>query len=179
MEELTGPGPGGEEGVVAELLRVAVAGAVLGLAAHLTDGGVEVDDQPVRSRPGTERPRPTQCLGQDRIELAHMAERERPEERAQGGWGHHPVGQHRLGGTGPQHVGMIDVAPTGSDGVDQGQDLASGKGSAHSSRQVDHLVDQAFETEPDHQCRHQQEPGVGHQIRLIEGHLDAVDSARY
>jgi hypothetical protein len=52
-------------------------------------------------------------------------------------------------------------------------------GPADPSRQVDRGVDQAFEPEPDDQRGHQQQPGIGHQIGLVEGHLDAVDSARY
>ena len=74
---------------------------------------------------------------------------------------------------------MVDVAATRHHGVHQGQHLASGKRSTDTTGQVDHLVDQGFETKLDHQSGHQQQPGVGHQIRLIEGHLDAVDPARY
>ncbi len=44
MKELTGGRQGGEQGVVAEPLGVAVAGTVFGFAAHLGDGRVEVDD---------------------------------------------------------------------------------------------------------------------------------------
>jgi hypothetical protein len=108
-----------------------------------------------------------------------MTEGERTQERAQRGWRHHPMGKHRLSGTGTQHVGMVDVAAAGHHGVHQGQDLASRKRSTDTTRQFDHLVDQAFETEPDHQGGHQQQPGVGHQVGVIEGHLNAVDSARY
>jgi hypothetical protein len=87
--------------------------------------------------------------------------------------------QHRLGSTGSQHVRMVDVPASRHHGVHQGQDLASRKCSTDTTRQVDHVVDQSFETKPDHQGGHQQKPGVGHQVRVIEGHLDAVDSARY
>ncbi len=72
---------------------------------------------------------------------------------------------------------MIDVAASRHHGVDQGQHLPAGKRSAHTAGQVDHVVDQAFETEPEHQSGHQQQPGVGHQVRVIEGHLDAINSA--
>ena len=101
------------------------------------------------------------------------------KEGAQGGGGHHPVWEHRLGRTRSQHVGMVDVAPARRHGVDQGQHLASGKGTTDPTRQVDDLVDQALETETDSQGGHQQQPGIGHQVGVIEGHLDAVDSARY
>src|ERR1019366_7377711 len=52
VEELAGSGPGGNQGVVAELFGIAIAGTVLGLSAHRTDGGVEVDHQSIGSRAG-------------------------------------------------------------------------------------------------------------------------------
>jgi hypothetical protein len=64
-------------------------------------------------------------------------------------------------------------------GVDQGEDLAPRKSATHAARKVDSGVDQAFETEADHQRGHEQQAGVGHQVGLVEGHLNAVDSARY
>ena len=57
--------------------------------------------------------------------------------------------------------------------------LAPGPGPADAAHQVDRGVDQLFETKAHHQGRHQQQPGVGHQVVLVEGHLNAVDSARY
>ena len=91
---------------------------------------------------------------------------------------HHPMGEHRFGRPCSQHVGVVDVRPAGHHGVDQGQHLATGQRSSDASGEVDRRVDQALETEADDQRGHQQQPGVGHQIRLVEGHLDAVDSAR-
>jgi hypothetical protein len=61
---LARPGPKGDEGVVAELLRIAVARSVLGLAAHLADGGVEVDDELLGPRSRPEGPRPAQRFGE-------------------------------------------------------------------------------------------------------------------
>src|ERR1035437_4268584 len=104
---------------------------------------------------------------------------EGPQERSQRGGCHHLVWEHRLGRTRSQHVGMDAVAAPRRDGVDQGQHLASGKGTTDPARQVDDLVDKSFETETDPQGGHQQQPGIGYQVGVIEGHLDAVDSARY
>ena len=87
--------------------------------------------------------------------------------------------EHRLGGPRSQHVGVVDVGSARRHGVHQGEHLASREGPTDTTRQVNSGVDQALETEADHQRGHEQQPGVGHQIRLVEGHLDAVDSARY
>ena len=45
MEHLAGVGPRGDEGVIAEHVGVAKARPCLGLAAHLADGRVEIDDE--------------------------------------------------------------------------------------------------------------------------------------
>src|ERR1035441_7656118 len=75
---------------------------------------------------------------------------------------------HRLGRPRSQQFGMVDVAPARRRGVDQGQHLASGKGTTNTTRQVDHLIDQSFETEPNPQGGHQQQPGIGHQVGVID-----------
>jgi len=92
---------------------------------------------------------------------------------------HHLVSEHRLGGSRPQHVGVIDMGPARRHGVHERQDLPPRPGPTDTARQVDGGVDQAFETEADNQCGHQNHAGIGHQVGLVEGHLDAVDSARY
>jgi hypothetical protein len=89
------------------------------------------------------------------------------------------VTEHRTGGAGTQHLGVVDVRSSRRHGMHQGQHLAPRERTAHSAREVDGGVDQAFEAEAHHQCGHEQQPGIGHQIGLVEGHLDAVDSARY
>lgn len=47
------------------------------------------------------------------------------------------------------------------------------------TREVDCRVDQALEMKTGDQRGHHQQPGVGHQVRVVEGHGDPVDSARY
>ena len=104
---------------------------------------------------------------------------EGPQEGAQRRRRHHAVRQHRAGGSGAQHVGVLDVTATRHHGVHQGEHLAAGQCTSDPPRQVHGGVDQALETEASDQCRHQQQPGIGHQVRLVEGHLDAVNPTRY
>jgi len=87
--------------------------------------------------------------------------------------------KHRPGGSRAQHLRVIDVGPSRRHGVDQGEHLAPRTSATHAAREVDGGVDQAFETEADHQRGHEQQPGIGHQVGLVEGHLNVVDSARY
>ena len=179
VEHLARPCPDGDEGVVTEHLGVAIAGTVFGLAAHLADGGVEVDDELLGPRSRPEGPGPAQRLCQHPVELTDVAEGEGPEERAQRGGRHHPVPEHRLGGPRAQHVGVVDVGTSRRHGVHQRQHLASRQSPTDTTREVDRGVDKALETEASDQRGHHQQPGVGHQIGLVEGHLDAVNSARY
>jgi hypothetical protein len=51
VEHLAGAGPRGDEGVIAEHVGVAIARPTLGLAAHLADGRVEIDDHLVAPGP--------------------------------------------------------------------------------------------------------------------------------
>ncbi len=173
------PGARGQDRVIAELLRIPVARTTLGLAAHLADGGVEVDDEPTRPRARTEGPGPAKGFAEHPVELADVTEGERPQERSERGRCHHPMPQHRLRGPGAQHVGVVDMGPARRHGVHQGEHLAPRQRAADPAREVDGGIDQALEAEPGHQRGHEQQTGIGHQVRLVEGHLDAVDPARY
>ena len=80
MQDLSRAGPHGHDGVVAEHLGVAIGGPGLGLAVDLANGGVDIDHQAGQARPGPQRPCPAQALGDDGVQLADMAETERPQE---------------------------------------------------------------------------------------------------
>ena len=75
--------------VIAQHLGMAVRGAVLGPAAHLTHRGVQIHGQLRDGRRGAHRPRPRQRMLGRFVELAHMPERERPQERPRSRRRHH------------------------------------------------------------------------------------------
>jgi hypothetical protein len=179
VQHLAGVVAGGHQGVVAQDLGVAEGGTGLVGAGHLADGGVDIDDQSTLTGPGTDSPGSLQHLAHHRFELADMAEGERSQERAQRGGGHDPVVEHRLGGARAQHLGVVDVGAAGDDGVHQGQHLAPRQSAADSAHQANGDVDEVLDAEAGGQRGHQQQPGVGHQVLVVEGHRDAVDSARY
>jgi len=74
---------------------------------------------------------------------------------------------------------VVDVAGTGHHGVDQGEDLSSRQCTADAATETDGGIDQALEIEPGDQGGDQQQPGIGHQVGLVEGHANPVDPARY
>ena len=73
---------------------------------------------------------------------------------------------------------MIDVTAADEDGGDQGEHLASGHRSADPAMQPDHLVHQGLQSEAHHERGRHEQPGVGHQRRLVEGHGKSLDPAR-
>ena len=87
--------------------------------------------------------------------------------------------EHRGGGTGAQHVDVIDVRRTGDHRVDQRQHLASRTGTTDPAGQAHRGVDQCFQPEALRQRGDQHKTGVGDQVRVVEGGVDAVDSVRY
>ena len=105
---------------------------------------------------------------------ADVTERERPQEAADCGGGHHLERQHPLGCPGPQHVDVIDVGRPGEHRRDQRQHLATWP----RGTRLDPRVDQRLETKTDHQRRRHHQPRVDHDPAVIKGRLQPVDSAR-
>jgi hypothetical protein len=178
VEDLSGLRPHGEQGVVAEDSAVAVGGALLLLAVHLTDRRVEVDHRLLAPRPGTERPGPPDRLGDHRVELANVPEGEGAQERAERRGGHHPKRQDLLRRSGRQSIGVVDVGRPRQDRRHQRQHLATGQCPTDSSPQAHNLVDEGFEPEADHQRGRDDQPAIGHESGVVEGHRDAVGHAR-
>jgi hypothetical protein len=70
-------------------------------------------------------------------------------------------------------------AGTGDHGVHQRQDLAARTKAPGAVGKANGGVYQRFKAHPGHQSGHHDQPGVGYQARVVEGHLDAVKTARY
>jgi hypothetical protein len=90
-----------------------------------------------------------------------------------------PMLEHLCARTSAQHVGVVDVAGPGHHGMDQGQDLPSRSEPADASAQLDRGVTEPLEPETLGHGGNEHQAGIGHQVGLVEGHRDAVDSARY
>jgi hypothetical protein len=81
VQHFAGVGANREDRVVAALACVAERRALLTAPEDLTDEGVDVDDQSPVARARAGVPRAPERLGQDAVELAHVAERERAQKR--------------------------------------------------------------------------------------------------
>ena len=61
---------------------------------------------------------------------------------------------------------------------DQGQHLSPRTSAADPATEAHQLVHQRLEPEAHHERRRHDQPGVGHERRIVEGHADALDRAR-
>ena len=168
------------DGVVAEHLGIAIAGSVLGLAAHLADGGVEVDHQLLGSRSGPEGPCPAQRLGEHPVELTDVAEGEGPQGTCP-----------RWRAPSPGDRAPTAVAPDRSMSAwsmwRTPATMACTKvstlrpGRAPPTRPERWTVALIRRSSPsrDTNVATSSSPALATRLRLVEGHLDAVDSARY
>ena len=84
------------------------------------------------------------------------------------------MAKHRLGRAGPQDVGVVDAVPAGKRGVHEGHRLDAGVGTARCVAQADMLAVQLLESEVLGKGGRQQEPGVGHEVRVVELHGHGV-----
>lgn len=157
MEDLAGPGPRGQQRVVAQHPGVGVGSAALGGPVDLADRGVDVDDQHVVAGTGARGPRPFDSSPHHGFELADMTERERPQERAQRGRGQHPVTQHPPGRARSETVAPINRVGLVDHGVHQGHHLRPGVRGAGPPTQTHELLDERLETQPGGHRRDQQQ----------------------
>jgi hypothetical protein len=116
-----------------------------------------------------------QQLPADRVELPDVGPLVRPQpgpdrRRRPGGV------EQRPGSTGAQPRDVIDAVPAGEHRADHRQRLRAAAGAV--PRQVQPLVDQPGQVDPLRQHRRRQQPGVRHQIALIEGRGDTAQVMR-
>ncbi len=103
-----------------------------------------------------------------------MTERERAQERPDCRGSHRTERQHPIGGTGSQHVDMINVRRASNDRRDDREDLATRTRRAG----IDMGIDQVFQAEPVDQCRGHDQPSIRDQTLVIEDRFEPVDTAR-
>lgn len=118
MEDLTDIGSCCEQRVIAEVTGVAISSTGFGLAEHVADRRVEVDNK-IISRACALDPSPAKRLFDNTFELTNMTVSEASQEGSERRWCHDPKRQHCLGGTCSQHVCVIDVASTAEHCDDQ------------------------------------------------------------
>ncbi len=135
-------------------------------------------DKPKRTRarsPRGSRPAKEAVSSNDRLRSIG----EGTKEGAECGRCHHPVREHGFGRPGTEQFNMVDVACSRHDRVHEAEYLATGQCTAHTAGQPQGRVDQRLEAETHDECRDEQKSGIGDEVRLVECHLNPVETARY
>ncbi len=179
MQELAGVRARGEDRVVAARARVAERRALLGVAVHLADEGVDVDDQARLTGAGTGLPRARERLAEHAVELAHVPERERAQERPQRRGRRHPAAQQPARAPRAQQVAVIDRVGAQRHRVDERHHLAPRVARAGPIGAQAHAAsDQPLDAQPPSERRGQRDSRVGDQALVVEVHLHVVQSGR-
>ena len=87
--------------------------------------------------------------------------------------------EHARGRAGAEHLDMIDMRSARAQRVRQRQHLAPRTGAADPAAEANGVIDQRFQPEPLRQCRHEEQPRVRDQVRVIKGGVDPVKRVRY
>ena len=177
MQHLARVGARGEQRVVAALLGVAEARALLVVAVHLADEAVDIDDEAPGAGAGARPPGARQRLGEQPVELAHVAEGERAQERAQRRGCRQPAAQQPAGAARPQKLTVIDRVGAQEHRVDQRHHLAARvRRPRPVARQAHEPPHKPLDPQPSGERRHQRNPGVRDDPLVVEADLDAVES---
>ena len=142
-------------------------------------GGVDIDHQPAVPRPGAKRPRPAQALGDDSVQLADVAETEGPQGSPKRGGGHDPVPEHPAARPERSRSAWRMWLAPATMACTSVRALCPGRKPPARSMKRTMGVHQRLQAQAGCQRRHQDQAGVGHQTRFVEGHLHTVEAVRY
>jgi hypothetical protein len=168
-----------EDRVVAQQLGVPVGRAALQAAADLADEAVDIDDEPAITGTRARLPRPLNRLAEQRVELADMPERKRPQERPQRRRCRDPAAQQPARAARAQHAAVIDAVGAQHHRVEQRHHLAARVGATRPIATQPHAVlRERLDTEAPGERRDEHHPGIGHRAFVVELDLHAVRSDR-
>jgi hypothetical protein len=88
------------------------------------------------------------------------------------------VAQDLPGRPGAQLVAVVDPAAPGQRRGDQRHCLVAGVGPPGRIAEIDELIDQLAQSQPDRERSRQQQPGVSDQALVVESDLDLVGVVR-
>ena len=166
-QNLTGAGGDGQQRVIAPGAGVAVvAGALLGQAIGLADGGIKINGQ--RPRPGPAAPGSPDPVGAHGPTESCAGRSPEPAlAKAGGGWRLDYTAEIAGPPTSAQRIGVVDALAASQRGSDQRHYLVAGVGPARRIAQVQALLYQLGKAEVQ-----------GHQAVVVEGDADAAGGLR-
>jgi hypothetical protein len=84
-----------------------------------------------------------------------------------------------MGSPGSEAIGMIDMGSASENRGNQGEHFAAWSSTTDAINKTHLLVHKTLETEAHHQSRGHDQSGIGYQSRVVEGHSNPIDPARY
>ena len=165
--------------MIPEQAGVAVAGALLETAADLADEAVDVDHQAPVAGTGAGLPGPLERPAEQRVELAHVPERERPQERPQRRRRRQPAAQQPPRAARPQHIAVVDAVGAQHHREQQRHHLAARVGRARPIAPQPHQpTRERLDPQPRRERRDQRDPRVRDDPLIVELDPHAVQSDR-
>ena len=179
MQRLAGVRARGQNRVVAQQVRVAVGGALLEPAADLADEAVDIDDQAIIAGTRAGLPGTLERLAEQRVELAHVPERERPQKRPQRRRRRQPAAQQPPRAPGPQHVAVVDAVSAHDHREQQRHHLAPRvRGARQVAAQPHQPASERLDPQPPSERRDQRDPGVRDHALIVELDPHPIQSDR-
>ena len=161
--------------MIAPLAGVVVAPRpLLRQPVGLADGGIQVDGEWCVAGSRAGGPGPGQQLPAHPIQLADVAPPEAAQEGPQGGWRLDHATDDASRPAGAQHVGVVDAVAASQRGCHQGHHLVARVRPTRRVAQVEALLDQLRQAEVAGQGGGKDQPGIRHQVVVVEGDVDAV-----
>ena len=174
MQHLAGVRARSEDRVIAALVRIPKADALLGIAMHLADEAVGVDDQATVTGSGARSPRASDALVKHAVKLADMPERERAQERPQRRRRRDHMAEHRAGLSRAQHVAVLDAVRPERHRREEAHHLTPGIRRARAITEIDRVIDELLDTEAPRQQRRQHHTSVSDRPLIIENDNGSV-----
>jgi hypothetical protein len=169
VQDLAGIGPRGEHRVITAPFGVAEPHTLLAVAVYLADEAVHVDDEPLIARAGARPPCSRERLIEHPVELAHVAEGERPKERPERRGRRQPSAQQTTRTTRAQHLAVVDAIGAEQHREDERHHLpARVRRAGPIARQPHVAADQPLDPQPPGERRDQRDPGVRDHALIVE-----------
>jgi hypothetical protein len=135
---------------------------------HLAHEAVDIDHEPLSARASPGLPGPPKRDVEHPVELAHVPEGERAQERPQCRGRPQVMPEHEPRPPRTQHVAVVDRISAQQHRVAERQHLPARPRPTRTARQINRLVHQPFDPDPPSQARRQQQPRVRDRPLVVE-----------
>jgi hypothetical protein len=139
------------------------------VAVHRADEAVDIDDQALRARSRASGPGTAERLPEHAVELAHVPEGKRAQERADRRGRGQPAAKQPARAPRAEQLAVVDRVGAEQHRVDERDQLAAGVGPARAVATQAHAApDERLDPEPRGERCHERDPGVCDDPLVVE-----------